>query len=102
MNRTKTDFILFGNKKIVISKSVSTNRSMLQEKYKKNMDESLSTKSHNANKCRVTMLNIQWIKFIRLSEGLVITPLDYANATLAGLQSNLIDRVQKPQILLPN
>ena len=48
------------------------------------------------------MLNIQWIKFIRLSEGLVITPLDYANATLAGLQSNLIDRVQKPQILLPN
>ena len=64
-------------------------------------------KSYIANKCRVAMLNIQQIKFISTSfstetcktlvQGLVISYLDYANATLAGLPSYLIDRLQKVQ-----
>ena len=64
-------------------------------------------KSHIANKCRVAMFNIQRIKIIRpslstetcktLVQGLVISHLDYANATLAGLPSYLIGKVQKVQ-----
>ena len=102
MNSTKTDFILFGNKKttsICETKSINVAGETVHKTSKIileiQLDESLSMKSYIANKCRVAMLNIQRIKFIRpslsietcqtLVHGLVISHLDYANATLAGL-----------------
>ena len=115
MNSTKTEFILFGNKKQLQkceTKSINVAGEIVQKTSKikylgVQLDESLSMKSHIANKCRVAMLNIQRIKFIRpslsvetcqtLVQGLVISHLDYANATLAGLPSYLIGRVQKVQ-----
>ena len=115
MNSTKTEFILFGNKKQLQkceTKSITVAGEIVQKTSKikylgVQLDESLSMKSHIANKCRVAMLNIQRIKFIRpslsvetcqtLVQGLVISHLDYANATLAGLPSYLIGRVQKVQ-----
>ena len=69
-------------------------------------------KSNIANKCRVAMINIQRIKFIRpslsietcqrLVQGLVILNLDYANATMASLLSYVIARVQNVQSIAAN
>ena len=115
MNSTKTDFILIGNEKQnqkCETKSINVAGEIVHKtseiKYLGvQLDESLSMKSHIANKCRVAMLNIQRIKCIRpllsietcqtLVQGLVISHLNYANATLAGLPSYLIGRVQKFQ-----
>ena len=115
MNSTKTDFILFGNKKQLQkceTKSINVAGEIVNKTPKikylgVELDECLSMKSHIANKCRVAMFNIQRIKMIRpslstetcktLVQGLVISHLDYANATLAGLPSYLIGKVQKVQ-----
>ena len=116
MNSTKTDFILFGNKKQLQkceTKSINVaGETVLKTSKIKylgvQLDESLSIKSHIANKCRVAMFNIQRInlsdhhfllkhaKHVHV-QGLVISHLDYGNATLAGLPSYLIGRVQKVQ-----
>ena len=99
INSTKTDFFLFGNKK-QLQKCETKSINVAGERVHKTLnikylgvqlDESLFMKSHIANKCRVAMINIQRIKFIRpslsietcqtLVQGLVILNLDYANAT---------------------
>ena len=98
MNNAKTEFILFGSRQQLwkyTTKSLSANGEEISHsnciKYLGTwMDQELSIRQHIMIKCRMTMLNIQWIKLIRniLNEdithtlvlSLVMSHLDYCNA----------------------
>ena len=59
------------------------------------LDQELKMKQHRVNKCRIAMLNIQRIKYLRpvLTEdttqalvlGLIVLHIDYCNSLFAGL-----------------
>ena len=115
MNNAKTEFILFGSRHQLqkcTTKSLSANGEEIPcsncIKYLGTwMDQELSFRHHILNKCRVAMLNIQWIKLIRsiLNEdtthtlvlGLITNHLDYCNAIFYGLPEVDLKRLQRVQ-----
>ena len=108
-------FILFGSRHQLqkcTTKSLSANGEEIPHsnciKYLSTwMDQELSFRQHILNKCRVAMLNIQWIKLIRdilnkdtthtLVLGLVMSHLDYYNAIFYGLPKVYLKRLQRVQ-----
>ena len=115
MNNAKTKFILFGSRqqlKKCLTKNLSANGEEISQskciKYLGTwMDQELSFRQHIMNKCRLAMLNIQWIKLIRniLNEdtthtlvlSLVMSHLDYCNAIFYGLPEVDLKRLQRVQ-----
>ena len=117
MNDGKTEFIMFGAKKQLAkckTTSIDENNTVVSKsevvKYLGTwMDCNLILKTILWKKCRISMMNLQWIKLIRpflnpevcttLMLGLVISHLDFCNSILVGLPDVSIKQMQKVQNL---
>jgi hypothetical protein len=115
MNETKTEFILFGSNNLVIkcnAMELNVNGTMVQRSNSIKylgvvLDSHLDLKQHITSKCRAAMTNLQRIKCIRpyltedtchtLVRGLVISYLDYANATFINLPKCTLKKLERVQ-----